>query len=106
MIQSVAPAGDKTAAGAHTKEATALLLPTALAHLGQLLAAAQRAKHAASGHQQAQHDSALGSAASGQAHTGDGVGHTAQTDAVRLFYEQELMMYLTARTKSPQGDAS
>ena len=102
-------AGDKAAAGAHTKEATALLLPAALAHLEHLLAAAQRAKHAASRPQRAkhaQHDGARDNAASGQADAEAGDGHTAQTDAVRLFYEKELMVYLTARTKSPQGDAS
>lgn len=104
-MDPVATAGDKAAAGAHTNKATALLLPAALAHLEQLLAAAQRAKHAASRPQHAQHESARGNAASGQVHIEAGDGHTAQTDAVRLFYEKELMVYLTARSKSPQGDA-
>ena len=93
---SVVPAGDKAAAGANIKEATALLLPAALAHLVQLRAAAQHAKH----------DSAHGTAASGQAHAEARDAHTAQTNPVRLFYEHELMVYLTARTKSPQGEVS
>ncbi len=95
----LASAGDKVAVSAHTKEATALLLPTALAYLDQMASSAQHAKQAASKPQHAQHG--------GAAVTAGVKAEMANiaADNVRTFYEKELMMYLTARVKSPQGEA-
>ena len=101
-LNLLASAGDKVAVSAHTREATALLLPAALAHLDQLASSAQRAKQAASKHQHAQHgDAAVTAGVKAE------IGNIANlaADSVRKFYEKDLMMYLTARVKSPQGEA-
>ncbi len=94
-----ASAGNKVAISAHTREATALLLPAALAHLDQL---AHHAKQAASKPQHAQHG---GAAATARVKADIGNMANLTADSVRTFYEKELMMYLTARVKSPQGEA-
>ena len=99
LLNLLASAGDKVAVSAHTREATALLLPAALAYLDQLASSAQYAKQAVSKPQHAQHGGAAATA-----------GVKAEmaniaADSVRTFYEKELMMYLTARVKSPQGEA-
>ena len=95
-LKLLASAGDKAAISAHTKEATALLLPTALAYLDQLASSSQHAKQAASKPQHAQHDRAAATAA---------VKADIAADNVRAFYEKKLMVYLTVRVKSPQGEA-
>ena len=101
-LNLLASAGDKAAISAHTKEATALLLPTALAHLDQLASSVQHAKQAVSKPQHAQHGSAAATAG-----VKADIGNLANiaADNVRMFCEKELMKYLTARVKSPQGEA-
>lgn len=101
-LKLLASAGDKAAISAHTKEATALLLPTALAYLDQLASSSQHAKQAASKPQHAQHG---GAAATARVKADIGNMANLTADSVRTFYEKELMMYLTARVKSPQGEA-
>ena len=99
LLNLLASAGGKVAVSAHTRETTALLLSAALAHLDQLASSAQRAKQAVSKPQHAQHDGAAATAGV-KAEMANIVA-----DSVRTFYEKELMMYLTARVKSPQGEA-
>ncbi|KAL0021866.1 hypothetical protein WJX77_009321 [Trebouxia sp. C0004] len=89
--------GDKVAISAHTREATALLLPAALAHLDQMATSAEHAKPAVS---KSQHGGAAVTA--GVKAEISNMANIA-ADNVRTFYEKELMMYLTARVKSPQG---
>ncbi len=102
LLNLLASAGDKVAVSAHTREATALLLPTALAHLDQMASSAQHAKQAVSKPQHAQHGGAAVTAGV-KAEIGNVANIAA--DNVRSFYEKELMMYLKARVKSPQGEA-
>ncbi len=102
LLNLLASAGDKVAVSAHTREATAVLLPAALAYLDQMASSAQHAKQAVSKPQHAQHGS-VATTAGVKAETGNIANITA--DNVRTFYEKELMVYLTAKVKSPQGEA-
>ncbi|KAA6426422.1 MAG: hypothetical protein FRX49_03533 [Trebouxia sp. A1-2] len=91
---------DKVAVSTHTSEATALLLPTALAYLDQLASSVQHAKQAVSKPQRAQHG---GTAVTAGVKAEIGNMAKIAADNVRTFYEKELMMYLTARFKNSQG---
>lgn len=73
-----------------------------MTHLDQLASSAQHAKQAVIKPQHAQHGGAAVTAGV-KAETGN-VANLAE-DSVGGFYEKELMMYLTARVKSPQGEA-
>lgn len=98
------------------KEEVAFLLPAAIAYLQQLSNPAVPAVHAASAQQLAQDVSSAAGAASmptalsaaRQAVAGSGddntVGHGPR-DAVRIFFAAEMMQYMTARPKAPQGMA-
>ena len=102
LLNLLASAGDKVAVSTHTSEATALLLPTALAYLDQLASSVQHAKQAVSKPQRAQHG---GTAVTAGVKAEIGNMAKIAADNVRTFYEKELMMYLTARFKNSQGEA-
>ena len=101
-LNTVLCAGDTASAEAHSNEATALLLPAALAHVQRVSRAAQLAKHNASTAQRAQHGGASDIAAT-QAELHNKQLSKIASDSVRVFFEGKLMAYMTARTNASQG---
>lgn len=82
----------------------ALLLPAALAYLGPIAMTAQRAKHAASTPQHAQHGSTAAKSAARQAAMQLSDDKLARVgNPVRDAYHRELMAYMTTKAKAPKG---
>ena len=102
----------ETATGDNTmkREAMALLLPPAQAYLHKLPTPALQALHVSSTQQLPQHDSpaAAPAAASALKSAGlvtdvDPTATASDSDAVRAFFAREMVQYMTAKVKAPQG---
>ena len=100
------PAGDRAV---HSKEATALLLPAALAYARQLGTAAQQAKHAQHASSAAQHvprqESRPSAVQQAGVHLLDKEAAKSSDNCMLVLYESYLMAYLTCKAKSSQGNA-
>lgn len=99
------PAGTVTGDSSLPHEAMAFLLPVAKAYLQQLSMPAVHALHAGRVQQLPQHDSPA-AAASRPAALGTDDDHAASTtelDAVRACFAREMVQYMTAKVKAPQG---